>query len=397
VLERLTRTERRWVVAGVVAVFLAIVGFVGVGPWHGARMLDLDVYRMGGSALLHGRPIYDQVEPTAVLYFTYPIFAAMLFAPFAALPLVAAKVLMLLLSLAGLFVIVRITVQHVAGRAPLSWTIPLSILGVAVHPVFETLTFAQVNLVLVALVLIDLLMLGRSRGVLVGLATGVKLVPGIFILYFLVTGQRRAALTATLTTLGTAVLGFLVQPGQAWAFWTNYALNPDRTGGVSYVTNQSFLGVSSRLLRDPHPPRALALSLGAVAVVLALWAARRLYRTDEFTAICGVAVAGLLFSPISWSHHWVWAIPCLGTVIVWARSAGGGWRWWLFGIVAAIVASGPMQFMPKEQLRELHHTHPQQLVANIFCLLGVVYLGWVGLRAARISTPAPRLPAQVAA
>jgi alpha-1,2-mannosyltransferase len=86
-------------------------------------------------------------------------------------------------------------------------------------------------------------------------------------------------------------------------------------------------------------------------------------------------VASLLASPISWSHHWVWAIPCLGTLAF--RT-----RWWVFGLITAVVAVGPMQFMPKEQLRELHHTHPQQLVANIYALLAVAYLiyAWVRLR-----------------
>jgi alpha-1,2-mannosyltransferase len=393
VLPALTRTDRRWVAAGLVAAVLVTAGFAS--PW--GRMLDLDVYRMGGSALLHGRGLYDVQEPTADLYFTYPVFGAMLFAPVAALPLVMAKVLLMLASLAGLFVIVHLTVRHVTGddrprgqsvHSRLAWSVPLSVLGIVVHPVWETLTFGQINLILVALVLIDVLVLGKSRGVLVGIATGIKLVPGIFILYYLATGQRRAALNATLTTIATVAVGFLVQPRQAWAFWTDYALDPDRTGGIAYVTNQSLLGVSARLFRDPHPPRALALGLGALAVVVALWAARRLYRTDEFTAICVVAVAGLLFSPVSWSHHWVWVIPCLGTLVVWARTASGGWRWWAFGIATAIVVTGPMQFTPKERLRELSDTLPQQFVANIYALLAVVYLGWATVRAVRSAVPA---------
>jgi alpha-1,2-mannosyltransferase len=152
------------------------------------------------------------------------------------------------------------------------------------------------------------------------------------------------------------------------------------------VTNQSFLGVSARLLRDPHPPRALSLALGVIAVVVALIVARRLYRFgDAFMAVSVVAVASLLASPISWSHHWVWVIPVLGTLAIWAICAAppARWRWWLFGIVTAIVASGPMQFMPKKQLRELHHTLPQQVVANIYAALAVAYLVWAVVRSRR--------------
>lgn len=411
-------------IGGLIAAAAVLAAFAG--PW-GARMLDLDVYRIGGDALRSGTDLYAVHETSANLVFTYPVFAALLFVPFAVLPLGVARVLLTLVSLAALFVIMHLTVGYVrrglgpsssAGpsrsadpsgsadpprgprhaasvRSDLAWSVPLSVLAVVAHPVWETLNFGQVNLILTALVLVDVLgTRGRSRGVLVGIATGIKLVPGLFILYFVVTGQRRAALTSAITTLGTVAIGFAVQPEQAWAFWTRHALNPDRTGGIAYVTNQSFLGISARLLREPHPPRAVSLALGAVAVVVALLVARKLYRYGDsedaggarLTAVCVVGVASLLASPVSWSHHWVWAIPCLGTLVIWARrapAAGQRWRWVVFGVVTAIVVTAPMQFTPKEELRELHHTLPQQFVANIYGLLAVLYLGWVAVRVLR--------------
>ncbi len=379
-------------VGGLAGALAALVGFAG--PW-GARLLDLDVYRMGADALLSGTDIYTVQESSANLVFTYPVFAAILFIPFAVLPLAVSRFVLTAISLAALFVIVHLTVTWVLRRrgadvtwrsaAGLRWSVPLSLLAVVAHPVWETLTFGQVNLILTALVLIDVLALGsRSRGVLVGIATGIKLVPGIFILYYLVTGQRRAAMTSIVTTLGTILLGLAVQPSAAWAFWTDHALNPDRTGGIAYVTNQSFLGVSARLLRDPHPPRALTLALGAIVVAAALWLARRLAeRGETLTTICVVGVCALLASPVSWSHHRVLLIPCLGTLAVWASDTGARWPWIVVGVVAAIGISGPMQFTPKEELRELAHTLPQQLVANIYAALAVAYLVWAAVRSRR--------------
>jgi alpha-1,2-mannosyltransferase len=262
---------------------------------------------------------------------------------------------------------------------------------VASHPVLETLLFGQINLILTALVVADVLPRdrGRARGVLVGIAAGIKLVPGIFIVYFLVTGQRRAAVTAVLTSLGTVGLGFLVQPRASLAYWTSHAMDPDRMGGIAYVTNQSILGVSARLMRDPHPPRAVTLTLSAIAVASVLVLARRLTQQgDRFTAVCVVATASLLASPIAWSHHWVWFIPCLGTLVVWGLQAPDGGRWWRWIVVAAatgILVTGPMQFMPKTGLRELDHTLPQEFVANIFGLLAVLYLGWAAVRAIKAS------------
>lgn len=392
-------------IGGLVAVVLALV--VYQAPW-GPRMIDLDVYRVGAQALLSGTDLYTVLEPEARLPFTYPVFAAVLFLPLAVLPELGARILLLLLSLSALFLIVHLTVRYV-GRATgrvtgsgLAWSVPLSVASVAVHPVWETLNFGQVNLILAALVLVDTLTRwpGRWRGVLVGIATGIKLVPGVFILYFLVTGQRRAALTAALTTLGTIAVGFAVQPRPAWDFWTDHALNPGRTGEVAYVTNQSFLGVSARLLRDPHPPRALGLALGAAVLVAALALARRLHRDRQtLLSICVVAVASLLASPVSWSHHWVWAVPALGTLVIWAATQPTArWRWWVLGIVTVLVVTAPLQFTPKEDLRELDHTLAQQLVANSYALLAIAYLGWTFVRFRRApATPVTTSPASASA
>jgi alpha-1,2-mannosyltransferase len=376
---RLTGTDRRWAVAGIVAALVAVVAFNAPGP----NMLDLQVYRVGGRAVLDGADLYTVTHPGTGLLFTYPVFAALLFVPFTLLPWIVARVLLTLASLAALFLIVHLTVRQVRGTSSLAWSVPLSVAAIAAHPVWETFTFGQVNLILAALVLIDVLALrsqNRWRGLLVGIAAGIKLVPGIFIVWFLLTGQRRAALVSFLTTVGTVAVGFAVQPGPAWDFWTHHAFNPERTGGIAYVTNQSILGASARLLRDPHPPRALTLALSAVIVVVALWLARRLFLSgDIFMSITVTALGSLLASPVSWSHHWVWAIPVLGTLVLWA-ARHGSWRWWVVGIVTAIVVTGPMQFMPKEDLRELHHTLPQQVVANIYFLLALAYLGWAAVR-----------------
>ena len=380
---RLSRADRRWVAGGLLAGVLVVAGLAG--PW-GFAMLDLDVYRVGGSAVLHGTDLYGVTEPETGYPFTYPVFAGLLFVPLAVLPVLAARVALTLLSVTALFVIMHLTTRR------LSWSVPLSVLAVGLHPVWETFTFAQVNLILTALVLVDVLSPDRRwRGVLVGIATGIKLVPGLFVVYFLVTGQRRAAGVAALTTLATMAVGFAVQPGPSWVFWTHHALNPARTGSPAYVTNQSVLGVAARLLRTEEPPGWLTLGVSAIVVVAALVLARRLLlRGETLTSVCVVAVASLLASPISWSHHWVWAIPCLGTLAVWAH--GARWRWWVFGIATAIVATGPMQFLPKEQVRELDHTFPQQVVASVYAWLAVAYLLWAWVRVRRTGSPTTSPP-----
>src|SRR6185503_21371042 len=69
------------------------------------------------------------------------------------------------------------------------------------EPVRETITFGQVNTLLLTLVAGDMLLgVARGRrwaGVGIGLATAIKLTPGVFILYLLITRRWRPAGVAT--------------------------------------------------------------------------------------------------------------------------------------------------------------------------------------------------------
>jgi alpha-1,2-mannosyltransferase len=337
-----------------------------VSPW-GTHMLDLQIYRLGARAVLGGNDLYAVAEPTTRLPFTYPVFAAVLFVPFALVPLGVAKVAMTLLSLAALGLICWVSR---GGRAS-AW---FAVAAMAAHPVLDTLLFGQINLILAALVLSDVFLArGRWRGVGVGLAAGIKLTPGLFIFYYLVTGRRREAGTAALTAAATVAVGFALQPGPSWNFFTRYMVDPARTGNVMYVTNQSISATTLRLLRDPTPPAALTLTLAALVVVVALAAARALDADgDRLAAVSVVAVAALLASPISWSHHWIWAVPIFGLLSGWAGRRVG--RWALLAIPLAVVWVGPMRFMPHNEQRELHQNLAQQVVTNSYALLAVAFV-----------------------
>jgi alpha-1,2-mannosyltransferase len=362
-----------------------------VAPW-GPEMLDLKVYRLGGDALLRGLDVYAVREPRTDLAFTYPIFAAVLFIPYAWLSLPLAKAASVVMSLGALWVLCYLTVQYVQvrmygggvghRRRVLRWSVPVTLLAVAAHPVLDTLMFGQINLVTTALVSVDILLVrGRYRGALVGLATGLKLVSGLFMVYYLITRQFRAAATAAGTFAVTVALGFAVAPRLAWDFWTVHVFDPDRVGGIAYVTNQSILGIAARLLRNPHPPSAPVFWLSAVAGAAALLLARRAHAWgDEVTAVCAVAVGALLASPISWSHHWVWMVLGLAPLFVWVKQRGGAWRWVVTVAVTLVLFVGPMRFMPKAALRELHHNLAEQVVANIYGAIAVAFLVWIAVR-----------------
>jgi alpha-1,2-mannosyltransferase len=377
-----------YTVAGFTAILVAFLQ-----PWA-PQMIDLDVYRAGASAVLHGTDPYRVAGPFG-LPFTYPIFAAMVFVPLALLPELVARAVLTVASFAALIVICHVSLRQLAPRlshhqAALI-SLPAAVLAVFAHPVLDTLSFGQINLILAAMVLADVFLItGPGRGVLVGLAAGIKLTPGLFIVYYLVTGKRREAWTAAFAAAVTVLAGFAVQPRAAWAYWSRYLLDPGRAGGVAYAENQSILAVTARLLRTPQPPSWLTWALSAVVVIAAAVIARLTNRAgDELTAVSVIAAAALLASPISWTHHWVWFLPATAAVAAWCHRAGGRWRWWLLVAAACVFWIGPMRFMPKTNLRELAQTPAQQLVTNSFALLALVFLAWAGYTVSSVGRGGP--------
>ena len=103
-----------------------------------------------------------------------------------------------------------------------------------------------------------------------------------------------------------------------------------------------------------------------------------------------VAVWGLLVSPTSWAHHWVWAILGILAAAVFALRADDGPRTWAYGALAAIgtvvFAIGPFQLLPTDTGQ---WSPVQQVVGNAYILWGCVFLVTVWLLPPRIGTTLP--------
>ena len=295
-----------WPSVAVAALVLVVGGFVFYN-WvvRSLPMVDIAVYRSGGFKLVHGVPLYDGKVEDVWLPFTYPPFAAIVFVPFA---LIGAWGGGLVISVLSYTALARACWLLVSSRWPTlhrvqRWqaTGVLWAAAALAEPVTATLGFGQINLIILWLVLEDLLgPRRRGRGILVGIATGLKLTPGIFILLFLVIGKRTSALRAAGALAVTIVLGLIVQPQQAWLYWTKLAYDDKRVGGVAYVANQSLNGVIWRLA-GPGGSRALWLLVVVAVAGVALWSARRLWLAGQpLGAVAVTALAMLLVSPISW-------------------------------------------------------------------------------------------------
>jgi len=300
---------------------------IGVAGWLTDLELgkDMAVYRSAAIALVHGDPLYDAMslpaEPSwARLPFTYPPVAALLFVPFAILPQAVAWGLMGAATVVCLTLVVRVCADAVPERP--SWLTPgrtmvlLPLLLLMIEPVWRTLVLGQINVVLMALVVLDVLVLKGSRwsGVPIGLAAAVKLTPLIFVPYLLLTGRRVDALRAGITFAGLQAVMFAVAPHDSARFWTQALTDPARIQPAEWSTNQSLNGLMLRLTDLAPWSLPVALGAGALLAVPAGLLVRRLHVLGaELPALLATAFFGLLVAPVSWSHHWVWAAP----LIVW--------------------------------------------------------------------------------
>jgi alpha-1,2-mannosyltransferase len=302
------------------AVSLA-VWLVVVLAWVHPTFVDVRVYRAEGRALLDGTDLYGPL-PGITSVNTYPPFAAVVFVPTALASLGAVKVASVVVNLVLLVVVARLSLRLAGGPVTAAATLVLSAVALWSEPVATTLFYGQVNLALVALVLWDATLPpeSRLRGVGIGLAAAVKVTPGLLVVYLVLTGRFRAAAVAGATFLTTLGLTALVDAHATWSYWTHHLFDVARMGRLENAANQSVRGWLVRFhhARDiPSPELLLVAAVLVAGLACAVLAYRRL---GEAWGLLAAVVTGLLVSPISWSHHWVWCVPILALLWFQARA-----------------------------------------------------------------------------
>lgn len=357
-------------------------------PRIGGRAVDLEVYRTAGTVAAHHLPLYREGYPWGLgvwLPFTYPPFAVLVLGPLALAPPVVATALLTLVGLLALSLTGRWS-RVAAGLGPLhgAGLVAAAAVALAVEPVRSTLFFGQVNLLLAALVLVDLLP-ERTRwphGLLVGVAAAVKLTPLVFVVLLLVRRERRAALTAVATFLAAQGLAALVLPRDSADYWLGGVLtSPSRVGGVETASNQSLRGVLARAW--PEAPGWLWVLLAALVLGLTVVAALRCTRRgDRLGAVLCTAAGGLLVSPVSWTHHWVWVVPALVRLVPWVRGGGRG-RLVVALLPLAAFLVGPSGLLPSGDGREETWSWWQQVLGSAYVEAALVVLVVAALPARR--------------
>ena len=350
---RLTGTLWTLVVLGL----MSVAGALGVAIAEASgRQVDFDVYRMGAARVL-GQHLYEVHLAALPLYFTYPPFAALLLWPFTQLPVPVGQLVWSLLNLILLAALTAISIRAVRPQWPYqrTWATAALLLfpALLLSPDLSTIDFGQADFLITLLVLLDLTCAIRMRshplprGVLIGVAAALKLTPLIFIPFLLLTRQFRAGATALGTFLLCSLGAFAITPHSSLLYWSKEIFNAKRSGNLLYISDQNLHSALQRMMAAPPPPLLLD-SLTLLFAVGGLAVATCAYRTSSpMLGILLCAATGLIISPVSWSHHYVWIVPLLAWLALAADRPRGG-RWWALG-AAALFWAAPIWWVPDPQ------------------------------------------------
>jgi alpha-1,2-mannosyltransferase len=384
------------------AALLVVFQVFSQHPWS---MLDLQIYLWGGGLVRHAHDPYLYRYHHG-LHFTYTPFAAWLFSAIAYVNAHIVKVLLIAASIASLVAVLWLTwggLGYPRSRSRLSATLCTAAVALLLEPVWQTLAFGQVNLILMLVIVADMCLPDTRwwKGIGVGLAAGFKLTPLIFIPYLLLTRRFRAAAVATATFLVTVGLSLVVLPAAGEDYWLDgLFLNSKRVGNLHYVGNQSLNGALLRLFGSATaagPYRLVVIGLTGIAgLLLAAWASRR---GQDMAGLMICALTGLLVSPVSWSHHWVWVAPALVVLADLATSPRwrpadrlGRWALWAGLVTIVVVFAGPLWAVPSPAVQGFVMTWTQQLNGDLYVLTGLITLGVIAVVMIRAQQRAGVLP-----
>jgi alpha-1,2-mannosyltransferase len=307
----------------------------------GANFVDLHVYLGGAAAIDHPGTLYSYVyadqTPDFPLPFTYPPFAAVIFYPLHLLPFGLVAFLWQVATMVALYGAIRISQRLLGFSADQAADQRAAMLWMAVcmwiEPLRSTFDYGQIN---VFLMLGVLWAVSTTRwwlsGLLVGVAAGIKLTPAISGLYFAGARRWREVVCSAVAFAATVGVSVLVVGDQARYYFTDLLGDARRVGPIATSFNQSWRGAISRILGHDAGFGPLVLAAIAVTAVVAVLAWRALDGSDRLGRLLVVELFGLLFSPISWTHHWVWLVPLMIWAIhgplrerLGARIVGWGW------------------------------------------------------------------------
>lgn len=293
--------------------------WLGEGMTRVAGPVDLRVYRDIAIGWIAGGDLYALRVTDLDLPFTYPPFAALLFTPLSWVPLPATVLAWWLGCAACVYAVAAWSFRE----APVSRLAVLATAGVLLvaAPAWDTMGFGQVNLFLLAFAVADFLRVPqRFHGMLVGLAASIKITPAFLLLLPLLRRDWWTVARAGAVFLGIAAVVALVFPAESATFFGSVLWDTTRPGSRDFFANQSLAGL---LARTEMYGMAAWLTACAVLIVAAIIVVTGPTGQSRVVALLVVAITGLLVSPVSWSHHWVWiCLAPAAALVLWRHRYG---------------------------------------------------------------------------
>jgi len=373
----LPRTAVEWVPALVVSFVLLPLVIVNGHMWpYSANTVDLNVYRLAVQDMVNGHDIYLTSTPVDNLKFIYPPIAAILMTPLLLGPYIVWQIIWTVVGTGALLSVLR----RIKVPRGLAVGVVAAALVLAMEPIRTTMGYGQVNTMLMALVVADLLPDDPDkarripRGALIGLAAAIKLTPLLFVVFAFLIVKHRVAIMAIVSFAFFTGIAWILLPKESLEYWRSLGKGEVNTAGPVYVGNQSISGAMTRWFAEDRKTVITALAIGfviaGIATLVAAWWWRR---GEKVFAIGLVGLATCLASPLSWTHHHVWAAILL--IAVTTSSTLPWWAVWLSRAWAIWIALClPLAVLPYGGHKELAYTVGQKLVGNLGPTLGSVLI-----------------------
>lgn len=371
----LPRTAVEWLPALIVSFILLPLVIQNGTLWaYAPNTMDLSVYRLAVEDMVNGRDIYLTSTPVDNLKFIYPPIAAILMSPLVVGPYLVWQIIWTIVGTGALLSVLR----RVRVPRGLVLGIIAAVLVLAMEPIRTTMGYGQVNTMLMALVVADLLPANPDRprrvprGALIGLAAAIKLTPLLFVVFAVLILKHRVAIMATVSFVFFTGIAWILLPAESLKYWSSLGKGEVNTAGPVYVGNQSVSGAFTRWFAEDRPTIVAALLFGFLIAGLATLVAAWWWRRGEKVFAVGlVGLATCLASPLSWTHHHVWAVVLLiavtmtSTLPKWAIWASRAWAIW-------IALCLPLAVLPYGAHKEVSYTLGQKVVGNLGPTLGIV-------------------------
>ncbi len=281
------------------------------------NFVDLSVYiNAAKTALVHGKVYEPHISQ---IPFNYPPTSLPFFLMLTFFPKTITAFVFLLSSLASLFIAVwLLTGMLFTKTKKLTTFLLLSSCFIQYFPVKFTLTLGQINLVILLLLTASFYFFRKNRdvlpGILLGIATLIKIFPCFLILFFIKEKKWKTILSFVITILvGLGLTLLIFTPAIVTSYFGVIGGNLFLQGGERAYFDQS---LNSFLLRL-HFSSDIRLLLRLIFTTTSLFLF--LKSKNKSLSYFGLIFSVLLFlSSFSWFHHYVILIPLL--IVLWATT-----------------------------------------------------------------------------